>query len=195
MFFLTYVDVYVARLRGNTYHHSLVYIGSRVDKELTSVLNVEYAVGAGGSRLKCHKRTGRSGGYVAHIRLIAVKHGVHNSFTLGVRKKFAFISEKSSFGNDKFYACAAAYRIHRNHLALAYTHFAHNGAHRFGGYVYNKSFHRLAFYSVYFLVQYAGRTYRQLVAFSSHGLYKNGKVHFTSARNIKAVRGVAVFYP
>ena len=54
--------------------------------------------------------------------------------------------------------------------------------------------HRLALLSVDLLVKHTGVGASKLKALAAHGFQKDGKVHFTSARNAELVGGVTVGY-
>src|SRR5699024_7791199 len=108
-----------------------------------------------------HKRTCISCGNVSLVFLILVEYRVEYSFALGVGHKFVSVSEKTSCRDEELKSHAAAVGSHMGHYGLSLTELAHDGAYMLFGHIYEKSFDRLEFFAVLFLVENSWGGYRE----------------------------------
>ena len=103
-----------------TNDHTGVYLFTGTDKESASLLGIVQTVGNSFSGFKGDQGALLAVLDVALIGAIAVKNGIHDPISLGIRHKFAAIADQSSGRNGKLETgIAAVCGSHITQLALA----------------------------------------------------------------------------
>ncbi len=130
--------------------------------------------------------------YNSLVGLVAFKHGVHNTLTLGIGQKFGFVPEKASCGDKELKMHTLTLGTHLDKLALAITHAFHNRAYIFLGDIDNTAVYGLTTNTVDLPVYYSWSTDHEFISVTSHVFHQNGKVHFAPPADIITV-GVVCF--
>ena len=186
------VNLDVAGLGVLADDHALVDRRLDADEELTALLGVEKPVGRRFSRLGCDERAGGTRLHLALEGVIALENRVHDALAAGGGQEFAPVSEEAAARDEILELHARAAPAHRHELSLAGAETLHDVAHIFLGDVDDDGFERLAFYAVYIAVEHARSRERKLKALAAHSLDEDRKVHLAAARDLEAVRGLAV---
>ena len=152
-------DIYgdVLLLRRHAYHHTLVHLHARADKERTPLLGVKEPVGDGLTRLKGYKGPGIPAIHLALIGCVAVKDAGHDALAPGVGKELVAVAEQPPGRDQELHLHAASHRGHLHQVALPGADLLDNRAHRLAGHIHHQALDRLALLAVDGLIQHPGR--------------------------------------